>query len=318
MNSDPIDNLPFSATDWERLRVRFRSSLMVDTELFKLAQNIDANWPIRGKDETPEKYISFTLEELAMMPEFFGKTDRLPLLYNILNETLAFDDPFGEMADYVDSSSKKDDSAMKTLARLEVPAQFPIKLANFSDETRQFCRNEAIEDIQSLVRFSQNMAQSIVVGGEFRTFLNSLTHLDTQALRRFIPIREGKKGLFLAESLGLLAQNCSASEAKTLLTTFKLPSKKQEWELAKPLKGSDADTLFKALKEMVVSRLDYFPDQAQQLRHAHASGSDELVRYFAYLNDPDLESLCQGLTFLTLGELKESKKSGLFGRLFNR
>lgn len=314
MDPQPTDNLPFSAAEWEQLRIRFRDSLMLNTELFKLAQNIDATWPIRGKDETPSKYISFSLDELRILPEFYGKPDRLPLLYQILAETLAFDDPFGEMADYVDSSSRKDDSALKALRKLEIPEDFPVQLANFSEDTKAFCKAEEIRSLADLIAFSQNMAQSIVVGGEFRSFLNSLTHLDTQTLKRFVPIRDGKSGLFLAEFIGHLAANCEPAEAATLLDFYGLKVNRREWSAAKPLNPAQRDLLFSELQRLMQPRFECLPDQAQQLRHAAQSGETALLRFFAPLADPDSEALAQAIALAALDFKPKSK--GLLGRLF--
>ena len=72
---------PFSVEDWDALRSYFNDSVMAETSLCSLAKNLGLKWPIRGKDETPQKYIKFTLEELADLPEFFGKGNRLPLFY---------------------------------------------------------------------------------------------------------------------------------------------------------------------------------------------------------------------------------------------
>jgi hypothetical protein len=311
-----MENLPFSESDWESMRRRFQDSLMKNTELYKLAQNIDVTWPFRGKDETPMKYISYSLDELNMMPEFAGKPERIVLLHSIIAETLAFDDPFGEMADYVDSSSKKDDSAIKSLNKLEIPASFPIKLSNFSEETLAFCDGEEIKTIGELVSFSQNMAQSIVVGGEFRSFLNSLTHLDVHALKNFLPIREGKPGLFLVESLALIGKKSTASEAKTLLKVAGLSSDKPAWKQAKALGQFDEGNLIDQIEFTVEERGTFFLDHAQELKHAFKTSEQAFIRFFAPLNNPETENLAQAIAIV--GFKLKDKNQSLFKRLFSR
>ena len=47
----------------------FQTSIMVDTSLSSLAQNLDApDWPLPGKEETPAKYVDLGFEELAVAP----------------------------------------------------------------------------------------------------------------------------------------------------------------------------------------------------------------------------------------------------------
>ena len=42
-----------TAKDWDEVRTAFATSIMVDTSLSSLAQNLDApDWPLKGKDET--------------------------------------------------------------------------------------------------------------------------------------------------------------------------------------------------------------------------------------------------------------------------
>src|SRR5438874_1871798 len=78
---------------WEKVRKSFHLSIMVDTSLSSLAQNLDgADWPIKGTGETPSKYIDLSFEELLLMPGFTTHPERAVQLLSILRETLAFDE----------------------------------------------------------------------------------------------------------------------------------------------------------------------------------------------------------------------------------
>src|SRR5664279_33211 len=95
----------FNAKEWDEIRKKFRHSIMADTSLVSLAQNLDTKeWAHKGDDEKPAKYIDFTYEELMMMPEIAGKADEADHLISILKETLAFDDPFGDMVAQVEET----------------------------------------------------------------------------------------------------------------------------------------------------------------------------------------------------------------------
>jgi hypothetical protein len=75
-----------TAKEWDEVRGAFASSIMADTALSSLAQNLDApDWPIKGKDETPGKYIDLTFEEAVEMLQLKGqKPERIDQLISIL------------------------------------------------------------------------------------------------------------------------------------------------------------------------------------------------------------------------------------------
>lgn len=309
-----VPPLAFTSDDWDRLRFRFLDSMMVGTELTKLAQNIGRSWPIRGKDETPQKYTSLTLAELVDLPEFFGKSNRLPLLYSILQETLTFDEPFSAMAEHMETSGHPDGPALKSLQQLEIPVDWPISLAHFAPETVAFCSAEKIDDIGSLLQFSQKMAQTIIVGGDFRAFLNALSHLDMATLGRYLPIREGKQGLYLAEALALVGDQLEASEAAALLQAFDVPFTRPEWRQAKPLDRSVVEGLISNIQEHGAGLFLALPEQAEVLRVASADPV-ACQRYFAPLRDLDREALARSVALAALGN---QPKFSLLKRLFSR
>ena len=55
----------YTIRDWDETRAAFATSIMVNTALSSLAQNLDGpDWPLKGKDETPAKYIDLGYEEV--------------------------------------------------------------------------------------------------------------------------------------------------------------------------------------------------------------------------------------------------------------
>lgn len=196
-----------TAEKWDEIRNSFQSSIMVDTKLSSLAENVGTTeWPISGADETPSKYIYLTFDELKMIPEIGERPQRIDLLVDIMKETLAFDDPFGDMVDQVEASSQRDDNVLKNLERLKIPEDFPIIISRVSSATKQLCADEEIKTLSEFISFSQNMAQNVVVGGDFRNLLNCIAHIDEEGIATFLPFRVGKKGIHLPEALGHLVE----------------------------------------------------------------------------------------------------------------
>lgn len=196
--------MPASTTskEWDEVRTAFATSIMVDTSLSSLAQNLDGpDWPIKGADETPAKYIDLTHEEVVELLALKNQPDdRLDQLTGILRDTLAFDDPFGEMLTQTEEAASRDNPVLKNLAKLGIPEDFPIKYCSLSADTREFCRLEKLTTLSEFAVFAQNMSQSVIVGGDFRTMLNALSHVDEQAIARFLPYRPGTRGLHLIEA----------------------------------------------------------------------------------------------------------------------
>jgi len=291
MTNTPGKLLPFFVEDWDKLRYYFQDSVMADTHMGKLAKNMGTTWPIRGKEETPRKYTGYTYDELGELPEFYGKGNRLNLLYSILKETQSFDDPFCDMVDHFDTVAKQESEAIKSLKAFDIPADLPIELANFSEDTLNLCRTEDIYTIGQLIEFSQKSAKAVIVGGDFKNFLNALNHLDFTTLKHFLPIRKGTTGLFLAESIGLFARKLEDNKAASLLKAFQISTQKPAWLEAKVLSKSDTLALIAELKNPMEARFALIPAQAQQLQHAIGSSEANRVRFFAPLRNPDLESL---------------------------
>jgi hypothetical protein len=316
MKTEPSSTEPkrlITSAEWDTLRYHFQDSVMAKTSLCKLAKDMGSKWPIRGKDETPEKYIGHTLEALSDMHEFYGNSNRLPLLYTILKETLSLDEPYSEMVRHFDEVSSQEDEAIQALQELEIPVDFPVEFANFSDDTLNLCRAEKIGTIGRFVEFAQQSAKTVVISGDYRLFLNSLVQRDIKGLRAFLPLREGEQGLFLAESIGHLASQLSDRQAASLLNAYQISTTRPAWAPEKALSKADTLALLAEVKEVMGNRFDMMPDQAQQLRHAVQSGEAACVRFFISLRDAEIEGLAMAIAMAAL-EVKPRFK-GLISRI---
>jgi hypothetical protein len=315
----------FNSTDWNEIRKKFRHSIMADTSLVSLAQNLDTQeWPHAAEDEKPSKYIDFTYEELLMMPEIGGKIDRADHLIGILKETLAFDDPFGDMVAQVEETSAKENPILKTLARLSIPEDFPLTLANFTEGTRMVCASEGVKTIGGFANLGQQMSTRVVLGGDFRTALNALTHGDEEGIAKFLPYRKGSVGLHLAEAIGLVAAGLPRAEQLALGKFYGAKLGPAESAASKVLTKEQAEKHESMMRATVQAALDWFKDEkAVLLKHLNDGGTYE--RYFVVLNDHAREAiavrlvsnLLQAEVQVTAAPVAE-KKGGFFSRLFRK
>lgn len=318
---DTENEKQLTAEEWDQLRERFRHSMMAKTEISKLAQNIDVIWPIRGKDEIPLKYLPLTHDELMITPGIVEKPERARLLADILIETMAFDDPFGEMAEHVDSSSRHDESAAKAMRELDVSADYPIALSNVAQETRDLCEFEEIKTVGDFIRFSQTMAQNVVVGGDFRTFLNSFVHEDEKAMARYLPVRPGRSGLHLAEALGLAVERLSKEEYLYFLEVAGGEPTAEDRKNVRHLSDREVAEMKRRLHAELTPLFEWFGEQTENLRDALAEGGASTDRYFVPLDNPNKEKVAIRLARLGLeDEERESTetKRGFFARFFGR
>jgi hypothetical protein len=317
----------FTTAEWDEIRKKFRHSIMADTSLVSLAQNLDTKeWPHPGEDEKPSKYIDFTYEELLMMPEMAGKEENAEHLIGILKETLAFDDPFGDMVTQVEQTSAKENPILKTLSRLAIPEAYPLALANFSEGTRIVCASEGVKTIGEFANLGQQMSTRVVLGGDFRTALNALTHGDEEGIGQFLPYRKGSTGLHLAEAIGLIAAGLPRADQLTLAKYYGAKLGAAEAPLAtKPLTKEQVEKLETPLRASVAAALDWFKDEKEVLlKHIAEGGTYD--RYFVKLNDAAREAIAVRLASAALKSVAtvkaaapaEEKKSGFFGRLFGR
>lgn len=315
----------YGKKEWDEVRFGFATSLMVDTKLIALAQNLELEeWPIRGEAETPSKYIDFSWEELNELPGLAGRPERVDQLIHILIETQSFDDPFGDMVATVDAAATKDDTLSKNLDHLGITKDYPLRYSGLCAETLQFCEAENIKTLGEFAKFSQDMAQNVIVGGDFRELLNAISGPDGQMLAKYIPFRNGHKGLHFPESVGLLLNQLSDNERCSLL-------KKYGFKLSAPeaAKARLSKEQINRLEEIIIERIgelaQFFDEQVQELYKSIQRGV-KLERYFMPVNDPEKEAICVPVAARYLEEagdeikakLGENRKRGFFARIFGR
>lgn len=316
----------FTSTEWDEIRKKFRHSIMADTSLISLAQNLDTKeWPHAGAEEKPSKYIEFSYDELLLLPEIAGSADKADHLIGILKETLAFDDPFGDMVAQVEETAAKDNPILKTLARLNIPAAYPMALANFSEGTRIVCASEGVKTIGEFANLGQQMATRVVLGGDFRNALNALTQGDEVGIGQFLPFRKGSTGLHLAEAIGLISAGLPRPEQLGLAKAYGAKLSPTDAAAAKALNKEQVEKLESGLRPTLNAALDWFKDQKTDLeKHLQDGGTYE--RYFVVINDPAREAIAVKLTSSVLqvsakaaaSPTAEPKKGGIFGRLFGK
>lgn len=211
-----------TAKDWDEVRAAFATSIMVDTSINSLAQNLDGpEWPIKGKDETPARYIDLPFNEVIELLQLKGqKPERIDQLVEVLKETLAFDSPFGEMVEQTQAASQRDNPIYKNLAKLGIPENFPIALTLLDAGTVEFCKLEKLSTLSEFAAFAQTMSQNVIVGGDFRKLLNALSHIDESALAEVLPFRIGHKGLHLIEAIAQAARSTDGPARAELATTW--------------------------------------------------------------------------------------------------
>ena len=271
-----------TAKDWDDVRTAFASSIMVDTSLSSLAQNLDGpEWPIKGKDETPAKYIDLGFDEVIEMLQLKGqKPERMDQLINLLKETLAFDSPFGEMVEQTQAASEKDNQLLKNLTKLNIPENFPMSLSALDAGTLEFCKLEGLHTLREFALRAQEMSQKTIVGGDFKKLLNALSHIDETTLAEALPYRPGQKGLHLIEAMAQAAKSKDG-----------------------PARAETATT--------------WFRDELSAIEKDLSAGGS-LPRYFVALNNPELEKraadlLRPHLRVTPAKPVEEKKKGGLFG-----
>jgi hypothetical protein len=317
----------FNSSEWDEIRKKFRHSIMADTSLVSLAQNLDTKeWPHEGEEEKPSKYIDFSYDELLMLPEIAGRADHVDHLIGILKETLAFDDPFGDMVAQVEESSSKENPILKTLSRLSIPEDFPLLLANFSEGTRLVCSSEGVTTIGAFANLGQQMSTRVVLGGDFRTALNALTHGDEEAISQFLPYRKGSSGLHLAEAIGIVAAGLPRQEQLSLAKAYGAKLNAADTAAAKSLPKDQVEKLETKLRAAVVAALEWFKPEKEALA-AELTAGNSLERYFVVINDPAREAIAVRLTSALVKAnpkaasatvVDEPKKRGFFSRLFGK
>jgi hypothetical protein len=277
----------FTEKDWDEVRTAFASSIMVDTQISSLAQNLDGPvWPVKSKEETPSRYIDLSYGEALELLALKGQTaDKLDLLISIMKETLAFDSPFGDMVEQTEAAAIRDNPLLKNMARIGVPENFPISLTALSPDTVEFCKLEKLKTLGEFAVFAQGMSQSVIIGGDFRKLLNALSNLDEATLTEILPFRKGSKGLHLVEAL---------SQASRLPNPMPKAKEAEAW----------------------------FADEFAQIRKDFTDGTG-VARQLGVLGNIELEKKVSELIRQLIkpgsgGAQPEAGKSGFFKRFFKK
>lgn len=319
----------YNSTEWDDIRKKFRHSIMADTSLVSLAQNLDTQeWPHSGDEEKPSKYIDFTYEELLMLPELAGNAAKADHLISILKETLAFDDPFGDMVSQVEQTASKENPILKTLSRLNIPDAYPLMLCNFSEGTRVVCASEGVKTIGEFANLGQQMSTRVVLGGDFRNALNALTHGDEEGIGVFLPYRKGSTGLHLPEAIGLIPAGLSRADQLSLAKAYGAKLSNSDAAAAKPIGKEQVEKLEGMMLVTLNSALDWFKDgKVALLKHLADGGTYD--RYFVVLNEPVREAIAVRLISVALKNVpkagsaspaaeSEAKKGGFFSKIFGK
>lgn len=296
----PINAVPvpprYTARQWDEIRRAFCSSILADTRLTSLAQNLEGvEWPLGGSDETPSAYLEL---EFAEMRERLALRGQPPIvadqLIDILKETLAFDDPFGEMVIQSEAVSTAENPLVKNLAKLKIPADFPVRLTALSPETLLFCQLEGIVTLGEFSMAAQRMAGSVIVGGDFRALLNALSHVDERTLARYLPFRPGEKGLHyiegLAQAVGAQPVEVQAALANRLMQ----PLPKAAQELAGTVSQNDILVAKAKLGSYADGLQLYCKDEYAQIMKRIAEGVSPR-QFTSVLGDPVLEAIVADL-----------------------
>jgi len=321
-----------TAQDWNEVRAAFATSIMVDTALGSLAQNLDGPaWPIPGPDETPAAYIDLAFDDvLDVLARKGQEADCIDQLVTILRETLAFDSPFEEMVEQVEAAEQKENQFLKNLARLDIPEDFPLEFVAMGAETREFCQLEQLATIGGLAVFAEGLSQNVIVGGDFRALLNALAQSDELALAQFLPLRAGTKGLHLPEALalGLRAQPVAVRAALARKAGARL-TPQGDAEAARATKDSVQTVEAELRVKTAHLTAGWLKADLEQLQQQIADGTP-LARLLVVLDDPLTEAVVADLlkaylktrprtTGATVADGGSAQpRRGLLARLFGR
>jgi hypothetical protein len=318
----------FTEQDWDDIRMAFHTSIMVDTSLVSLAQNLDTDeWPLTGADETPSKYIDLSYAELARTLSLAGYSESTNHLITILRDTMAFDNPFGEMVQQTEVHGEKDNQLLKNFAKVDIPESYPIGLTQLSADTIEFCQRENLSTLGQFAVFSQSMSKTVIVSGDFRKLLNALSHIDENALAELMPFRPGSKGLHLPEALALPVNVLAPAMRYALLRNFGAQLTGEEALEADALSEEEVTAAAAALRARADQFFAWFDDELAELK-AQIKEGGSIERYLMVLNDPVAETIVSVLLQphlkppAPMEEEKKAKKSGGFfgslARLFGK
>lgn len=276
--------------EWDALRAAFHRSMLAETPLASLAQNVDGcAWSDARGEETPCDYLDLPHAlVLELLAERGHKPDRFDALADILRGTLAFDDSFGAMVEVAERAEAAADPVRRNLEKLGVPADLPLDLCELSPTTLAFCHGERIHTLAGLLDFSRGASRRVFVGGEFQALLNAVYQRDETALARFLPFRPRHRGVHLIEGLAHVLR--------------RLPVERR-MEIARLPSTCDPDMIARAVR-----LAGFFSAQLEELAARRAEGMP-LDRYLVSLDDLSLEAAVAGLLSRLLPETSPTATS---------
>jgi hypothetical protein len=259
------------------------------------------------------------------MPEIAGKEDRAQLLAGILKETLAFDDPFGDMAAQVEQAAANENPILKNVSRFNIPSDYPLELINVSEGTRAVCASEGVKNLGDFANLGQQMSTRVVLGGDFRTMLNVLSHGDEEGMGQFIPFRKGHTGLHLPEAFGLAVSPLARGEILGLAKSYGAKLSAADAGAAKTLAPDQVAKLEGKVRANVEATLKYFKSGKDEITKFLTDGGT-LERFLVPVNDPAREAVAarvlapmfKGVGKAAAAEPSGGDKKGLFSRLFGK
>jgi hypothetical protein len=250
------------------------------------------------------------------VPGLVGKPKRIQTLMDILRETLAFDDPFSDMVDTVEAASEEDNTFERILAKLEIPPNYPTDFVHLEAGTKELLKDEEINTLIEIVHFGQKIARNIVVGGDLKSFLNSLAHKDEVGISKHLPYRRGIRGLHLAEAIGLIAGDLPEAVQLYLLAQLEVSLTEEEQAVLSKASDLKIQASINTAVEQVAKVSEWFVAEAADLKQVFSTGGSP-ERYFILINDPRCERIALELTKLQLG-IDDNKKPSFLGKLFGR
>jgi hypothetical protein len=260
---------------WDEIRTAFHRSILTETSLFSLAQNIEGcAWALADPEEKPAAYMDLRYPEVLERLRSRGLSPaRFDDLVEILKGTLEFDQSFGAMLSPVGSvaasEGKLSEGIQRNLARLDIPADFPISLCAFAPGTKRFCNEQGMVTLSDFLLFSRRASRAVIVGGEFRDVLNAVGHIDEVTLATFLPFRPKSTGLHLVEALALLVRPMDLEQRVML--------------------ARQGGPVPEALQAGLAANASYFAAQVEQVRAQHEQGTP-LSRLVVSLENLSLES----------------------------
>lgn len=280
-----------TGAQWDAARRICAKSMLVDMKLASLAENLELpSWPFAGEDETPGKYIDFTLEELSVMTEFHGKPHLIDRLYAIIHENASHDEEFEEMVIPINQHLDKTDVLQQVLRKLEVPLDYPFDLLMLPKAVRETAPREQVKTLGQFVQFYQRISEKGVVLGEIKTILQAISSADEPRLAGWMPLRPGAKGFHLIEAIALIIKTLDQDTLKSLIKKYGKKLDPQDDYLLKNTWNQHAKNGEKTIQDALPALVAWFQKDADDVRNIlNGGGSMDLDRYLLPLGDSDLE-----------------------------